>query len=176
MSKTKFVLGKDLMLFVDGSAIALATSCKLSIKAETQDTSSKDSGIWADHIVTKLSFEGSSESVYASDIDAPNAHLVLTKKAIARERVGIAFGIVANPSDSGVPEDGWKIPESGYLKGFATIGSVEFNGSNGDKATMSVSFTGGGELEVIEPNAAPVNPASAPVAPIQTKSTPISEK
>ena len=46
MSKAKSVLGKDLMLFIDGKAIALATSCKLGLSAETIDTQSKDSGIW----------------------------------------------------------------------------------------------------------------------------------
>lgn len=40
MSKVKSVLGKDLMLFVGGKALALATSCKLSISAETIDTQS----------------------------------------------------------------------------------------------------------------------------------------
>ena len=44
MSKAKSVLGKDLMLFIDGKAIALATSCKLGLSAETIDTQSKDSG------------------------------------------------------------------------------------------------------------------------------------
>ena len=38
MSKAKSVLGKDLMLFIDGKAIALATSCKLGLSAETIDT------------------------------------------------------------------------------------------------------------------------------------------
>lgn len=48
MSKAKSVLGKDLMLFIDGKAIALATSCKLGLSAETIDTQSKDSGIWTE--------------------------------------------------------------------------------------------------------------------------------
>ena len=44
MSKAKSVLGKDLMLFIDGKAIALATSCKLGLSAETIDTQSKRFG------------------------------------------------------------------------------------------------------------------------------------
>lgn len=46
--KANAVLGKDFMLFVGGKALALATSCKLSISAETIDTQSKDSGIWTE--------------------------------------------------------------------------------------------------------------------------------
>ena len=48
MSKAKEVLGKDLMLFVETKALALATSCKLGLSAETIDTQSKDSGIWSE--------------------------------------------------------------------------------------------------------------------------------
>lgn len=48
MSKTKAALGKDLMLFTEDKAIALATSCKLGLSAETIDTQSKDSGIWTE--------------------------------------------------------------------------------------------------------------------------------
>lgn len=48
MSKAKAVLGKDLMLFVEAKALALATSCKLGLSAETIDTQSKDSGIWTE--------------------------------------------------------------------------------------------------------------------------------
>ena len=48
MSKAKAVLGKDLMLFMEDKAIALATSCKLGLSAETIDTQSKDSGIWTE--------------------------------------------------------------------------------------------------------------------------------
>ena len=54
MSRAKQVLGKDLMLFVDGKAIALATSCKIAISAETIDTQSKDSGIWNEKDVKKM--------------------------------------------------------------------------------------------------------------------------
>lgn len=39
--KANAVLGKDFMLFVGGKALALATSCKLSISAETIDTQVK---------------------------------------------------------------------------------------------------------------------------------------
>ena len=43
MAKRKPLKGKDLMIFVDGKAIALATSHTLTLNAETSDTASKDS-------------------------------------------------------------------------------------------------------------------------------------
>lgn len=66
MSKAKSVLGKDLMLFIDGKAIALATSCKLGLSAETIDTQSKDSGIWTEKDIKKLSWNASSENVFSA--------------------------------------------------------------------------------------------------------------
>ena len=54
MAKAKQVLGKDLMLFVGGKAIALATSCKIGMSAETIDTQSKDGGIWNEKDIKKL--------------------------------------------------------------------------------------------------------------------------
>ena len=53
----KQVLGKDLMLFIGGKAIALATSCKLGLSAETIDTQSKDSGMWNEKSVKKTCLE-----------------------------------------------------------------------------------------------------------------------
>ena len=70
MSKAKSVLGKDLMLFIDGKAIALAISCKLGLSAETIDTQSKDSGIWTEKDIKKLSWNASSENVFSADADA----------------------------------------------------------------------------------------------------------
>ena len=70
MSRAKQVLGKDLMLFVDGKAIALATSCKIVISAETIDTQSKDSGIWNEKDVKKLGWNCSSDNVFSADKDA----------------------------------------------------------------------------------------------------------
>ncbi len=68
MSKAKSVLGKDLMLFIDGKAIALATSANWG-SAETIDTQSKDSGIWTEKD-QETSWNASSENVFSADADA----------------------------------------------------------------------------------------------------------
>lgn len=69
MAKAKQVLGKDLMLFVGGKAIALATSCKIGMSAETIDTQSKDSGIWNEKDIKKLGWNCSSENCFSADAD-----------------------------------------------------------------------------------------------------------
>ena len=118
MSKVKSVLGKDLMLFVEAKALALATSCKLGLSAETIDTQSKDSGIWTEKDIKKLSWNASSENVFSAD---------------------------GNTDVNEMPEAGWTLAAGAYT-GKAVITSLEANAPDGDKATFSISFEGTGPL------------------------------
>lgn len=145
MSKPKAVLGKDLMLFVDGKAIALATSCKLSMSAETIDTQSKDSGIWTEKDIKKLSWNGSSENLFSADADA-NSYDKLFALMLARKPIEIKFGIPTNADSGELPDDGWKAPETGAYSGKVLITSLELNAPDGDKATFSANFEGTGAL------------------------------
>lgn len=142
--KAKQVLGKDLMLFVGGKAIALATSCKLGVSAETIDTQSKDSGMWGEKGVKKLGWNCSSENCFSADADI-NGYDKLFALFVAAEPVDIAFGIPANKSNA-LPSNGWTLPLSPYT-GKAIITSLELNAPDGDKATFSVSLDGTGELK-----------------------------
>lgn len=141
--KAKQVLGKDLMLFVDDEAIALATSCKLGVSAETIDTQSKDSGMWGEKGVKKLGWNCSSENCFSADADI-NGYDRLFAAFVAAEPVNIAFGIPANKGNS-LPTAGWTLPQKPYT-GKALITSLELNAPDGDKATFSVSLDGTGVL------------------------------
>jgi predicted secreted protein len=60
--------GGDLMFFINGKSVAFATSHKLTINAETVETSSKDSGgKWVTKSVKKLSWNGTTENLYSND-------------------------------------------------------------------------------------------------------------
>lgn len=144
MSKAKAVLGKDLMLFVEAKALALATSCKLGLSAETIDTQSKDSGIWTEKDIKKLSWNASSENVFSADADA-NSYDKLFALFIAHKPVTLKFGIVGNPDINEMPEAGWTLAAGAYT-GKAVITSLEANAPDGDKATFSISFEGTGAL------------------------------
>lgn len=152
MSKPKAVLGKDLMLFVDSKAIALATSCKLSISSETIDTQSKDSGIWTEKDIKKLSWNCSSENLFSADADA-NSYDKLFALMIARKPITIKFGIPANGDSGELPEGGWTIPTTGAYSGTVLITSLELNAPDGDKATFSAQFEGTGALAKDKPAA-----------------------
>lgn len=144
MSKAKQVLGKDFMVFVGGKAIALATSCKLSTSAETIDTQSKDSGVWTEKDIKKLSWNGSSENLFSADNDV-DGYDKLFELWVARKPIEIKFGIPTNADSGELPADGWTLPAAPY-EGNALITSLELNAPDGDKVTFSVNFEGTGAL------------------------------
>lgn len=142
--KANAVLGKDFMLFVGGKALALATSCKLSISAETIDTQSKDSGIWTEKDIKKLSWNGSSENLFSAD-DKVNGYDVLLDLMLKRKPIEAKFGIPANADSDEVPSFGWTLPAASY-SGNVLITNLELNAPDGDKATFSATFEGTGKL------------------------------
>ena len=141
MSKVKSVLGKDLMLFVGGKALALATSCKLSISAETIDTQSKDSGIWAEKDIKQLSWNGSSENLFSAD-DKVSGYDTLLDLMLNRQPVEAKFGIPANANADGVPAAGWALPAASY-SGNVLISNLELkNDINWDWFILLLAKTG----------------------------------
>lgn len=168
MSKAKAVLGKDVMLFVNGKAIALATSCKLSSSSETIDTQSKDSGIWTEKDIKKLSWSMSSENLFSADENV-NGYDVLFDLYLKRQPVSVKFGIAADAGENEVPADGWTPPTAPY-SGKALITSLELNAPDGDKATFSANFEGTGPLTKEASAPAPASVANEP-APASVKSS-----
>ncbi|MDR1556796.1 MAG: phage tail protein [Tannerellaceae bacterium] len=150
--KATELLGNDLMIFVGGKAIALATSHTLSLTAEMKSTSSKDTGNWAASIPGGKSWEMTSENVYSADADTTQAsYATLVDKWLADERVEVHFGIPKNAdAASEVPSTGWSLPDGSY-KGYAYISSISANAPNGENATFSVTLTGTGKLSKIVP-------------------------
>lgn len=132
------------MLFVGGKALALATSCKLSISAETIDTQSKDSGIWTEKDIKKLSWNGSSENLFSAD-DKVNGYDVLLDLMLKRKPIEAKFGIPANADSDEIPSSGWTLPAASY-SGNVLITNLELNAPDGDKATFSATFEGTGKL------------------------------
>lgn len=146
MAKANVVAGKDLMIFVDGKATALATSHRLSITADTSEAASKDDGAWGSSTVTKMRWEGSTEALVSMDASAESFDKMFDAM-MARKQVTIVSGRPDNATDDGVPEEGWIAPTTNYYQGDALITSLERNDPNGDNSTMTVTFTGVGKLE-----------------------------
>lgn len=150
MPKAKPLNGKDFMIFIGSKATALATSHKLTLTAETGDAASKDDGMWDEGIVTKMSWEASTEALVSADADVESFD-TLYDAFIAGEAVDIVSGIPANLTNDGVPSDGWKSPDTKtgqiYYKGKALITSLDRTDAKGSNSSMTVQLKGQGKLE-----------------------------
>lgn len=140
--ENQVILGSDLMLFKDGRALAMATSCKLDISSNTLSVSSKDSGKWESKQGGKLSWSATSDNLlvmseYKSLVDA----------MIAREAVQLEFDVVSKTNDDGVPTEGWTFDANNGYKGNAIITSISLTASDSENAQYSVSFEGSGPLQ-----------------------------
>lgn len=145
MAKAKKVKGKDLMIFVNDKAIALATNHTLKLTAETGDSSTKDSGDWGDEEITKMTWEATSENLCSAD-EGANSYEQMLDLMLAREPVEVKVGIPTNATNDEVPEGGWTVPQK-YYGGTALITDIQLNAQNGDNATMSITLAGKGQLK-----------------------------
>lgn len=146
MAKAKVLNGKDFMVFVNNEATALATSHKLTLNAETSDAASKDDGMWDESIVTKMSWEASTEALVSADANV-NSYDTLYDLFIAGQQVTLICGIPGNLTNDGVPTEGWQAPSTKYYTGQALITSLDRSDAKGSNSSMTVSFKGVGKLE-----------------------------
>lgn len=152
MSKGKVLNGKDFMIFMNGKATALATSHKLTLSAETGDAASKDDGMWDESIITKMSWEASTEALVAAE-EPTNADSfdALYDAFIAGEAVTLILGIPGNLTNDGVPDTGWSSPATKanqkYYTGQALITSLERTDAKGSNSSLTASFKGLGKLD-----------------------------
>lgn len=147
--KARPVNGKDLMLFIDGKAIALAKTFSLTLNAETLDTSSKDDGIWEEsELVQARNYDISADAVYSADANREAVDLTyeaLFGKFVAGEAVPFVFGIPSNVTDT-FPQTGWKAPTNGGYSGKMLITSLALNGNKGEAASLTLNGRGVGAL------------------------------
>lgn len=141
------IKGRNLMLFdAQGKSIAYATNHTLSLSAESQDTSSKDHGVWGASEINKITWEITSENLYTTDAFDSLFDIMMTKAA-----VDVYFGLKAEADDGKNVVDGdytnWSKLTSGSYKGKAFITSLQANAANGENATFSVTLTGSGKIE-----------------------------
>ncbi len=148
MAKRNTVDGKDIMLFISGKAVALATSSKFSLKSKIEETATKDDGQYSDKEQTGIDWNVSSEALYGADASTGATDMAfkeLRTAMLAGTKVEVVFGTPANIADTGVPTAGWTAPTSG-LKGNALIESIDITADKGSKAKMSISLQGCGAL------------------------------
>lgn len=140
------IKGDDLMVFVNGSAIAFATSHNLTLTANTVEINSKSHGFWGQNEISTLGFEMSSENLYtAGDFDT------LFSAWVSKTPVTLVFSqskdsTAANTDGHALPEgDEWSSTGTKYT-GKAYITSLSANAATGENATLSVTFSGCGPI------------------------------
>lgn len=141
----KVLNGKDFMIFVGGKATALATSHKLTLSAETSDAASKDDGMWDESVITKMSWEASTEALVSADADVESFD-ALFDMFIAGEPVTLVCGIPTNLTNDGVPTSGWTAPTENLYTGKALITSLDRSDAKGSNSSFTASFKGVGKL------------------------------
>lgn len=144
--------GKNLMVFVNGVSIALATSHTLGITINTTDITTKDSvGKFTDTETTNIQWQITSENLCSFGTDGKSTIDILDL-ALAGNKVTLKFGL-CTPLDSGVPTGGFTpnatASDNIMYTGDAIITSVNLTANNGERATYQITFTGTGELSKV---------------------------
>jgi len=129
--------GSDLMLFVGGKSIAYATTCKITLSADTTDTSSKDVDAgWTNKQIKKLSWTLSSENLNSDDGEGVT-YDDLFALMVAKAAIVIVFAAKTTSTDN-----------TGYT-GNALLTSLEKTAPDNDNSTFTVSLDGTGKLSKV---------------------------
>ncbi|GLL55356.1 hypothetical protein KUBF_30190 [Bacteroides finegoldii] len=118
MGKAKSLNGKDLMLWIEDKVVALSTSCKISLAANTVDSATKDDGFWDAAEIGNMNWSATNESVDSADKDRNNDYVYdqLFDLFVAGKPLTITVGFPTNANNDGVPEEGWTAPAKGCIK------------------------------------------------------------
>lgn len=152
----KKIKGEDIMVFVPGAtsgtskSIAFATNHVLTINASLDNgsTNKDENAEWEQSTVQTRNWTVTSDNLYAGE-----NYDELFDIMISGTPVNIVFGhkkqtyksLADGNLDHWTPDDGHS---NGYLyEGKALISSLTWNAEAGSQSTLSVEFTGSGELK-----------------------------
>ena len=140
MATTGVFNGTSLVVLVGSEVIAHATSCTLSISADLPDSTTKQSGGWADHIAGLRSWSLTTDGLATVEPTGSNyvvADLSSLITGSGRSTVTVKFTTVNGST-----------PITGdlYWTGDAFLESLDITADMESPVTYSASFTGSGEL------------------------------
>lgn len=146
-SNSDILKGSKLMVFLGGNPIGFATSHSLSLTTNTTEISTKDHGDFPSVIAQNISWEVTAENLYSRA--GKNTYM---SAMMSKQEVTLAFHEASNydgtqkpladPGSEWAPD----VSDGRIATGKALITSFSINAPSGDNATMSVTFTGVGEL------------------------------
>ena len=147
-SNSDIIKGSMLMVFMGESPIGFATSHALNITTNTTEVSTKDNGDFASIIPQNISWEITAENLY-SDAGEQAYMTAQMNKTLVTLKFAKA-GNYESENEKGVignEEHGEWTVGTIIAQGQAYITSFSINAPAGENATMSVTFTGVGELK-----------------------------
>lgn len=159
-TNTEILKGSKLMVFLDGAPIGFATSHSLSMTTNTTQVSTKDHGDFPSTIPQNITWEVSAENLYSNAGED-----IYMKKMKTMQPVTVVFAQAGNYSNTQAQAatpmqttDGaeWTLGQK-IAEGDALITSLSINAPAGDNATMSVTFTGSGELKMYDKDGAVIS-------------------
>ena len=125
-----YIQSNDIRVSIGEKLIGGQQSCTLTKESSTMETTTKDSGFWADAEVNGISWAVECEGLIVVDDEAVTALNEAWKNGT---KVTIKYGSAEK-----------------YETGQAIIESIEQNDAAKEKSTYSVSFVGCGELTASE--------------------------
>lgn len=152
LDSTKIIKGQELMLFYNNKSLAWATSHSLNLSGNTTSISTKDHGLFDATKLNSVSWEITAENLYSDD-----AFDTMFDLMMQTEELTVCFGHYSeNSGIAGAQLDGESWTQSStksVYQGKGYITSLTANAPNGDNATMSITFSGVGELKRLTDNA-----------------------
>ena len=117
------MLGNDVIIYVDGTAVAAAKSCEIDVKSDLNEVASPDTGIFRKYIAGRRSWDVTVNCL-VTDTLASNVLKVGTA-------VTLTMGVRVN-----------RHPTADRLTGTAIISELRVSGTRGNLATGSFRFRG----------------------------------
>jgi len=136
------IKGQNLRVTVGGKCIAYATSCTFHIAADVQDVSTKDDTFFNVSEVMGLSWDASTDSLVTLTDPGSNGELPadIFSAMISMTKVQLSFDQTAGTNN--------RTGQNSALKktGDAYITDVSITAANRQSSTMTVQFSGAGQL------------------------------
>ena len=145
--------GKNIMLFLDTTAIAMATNHTLNINPQIDETATKDDALGPAGDIDIVDWDVSCDSVVGDNADVSNELTYVELISVQMAGTPIACVMDAVPAandDEAVPAAGWSPGNvaAQYPKrsGNALISEISIEAPSDGFATMNVSLQGCGVL------------------------------
>lgn len=140
--------GRNLMVFADGKAIALATNHTLTISPSILEDRTKDDGDQPVAEFDTYTWGITTDSIVGKNpIDEELTIVALIDKMLAMQSIDVAFDTTSTlgalPSTGWAPDEGISYP---YTTGTAWIESISISAGSTGYATANISFKGQGKL------------------------------